>query len=121
MITHFRFELMLHCQYFKRYDLGRNLANLTLISVGIKVTYNYGKGFSQGPYIKKCRVIRYQVTATRHRPQIKQFTASNEGEGVQNQLEHRIILTMYEAVHPTDVSENYPLLGIRMILIKVQT
>ena len=28
------------------------------------------------------------------------------GGGVQNQQEHHIILTKYEAVHPTAVSEN---------------
>ena len=28
------------------------------------------------------------------------------GLGLQNQREHNFILTKYEAVHPTDVSEN---------------
>ena len=35
--------------------------------------------------------------------------------GVQNQQEHHIILTKYEAVHPTAVSENYSSSGMLMI------
>ena len=41
------------------------------------------------------------------RPNIKQYTDSNRGGGgSQNQKEHHIILTKYEAVHPTAVSGN---------------
>ena len=52
--------------------------------------------------------------------QIKQYTASSE-RGLQNQREHHIILTKYEVVHPTAVSENYSSLGRFIILVKVQT
>ena len=37
---------------------------------------------------------------------------------VENQREYHIILTKYEVVHPTDVSENNSSLGMLMILIK---
>ena len=37
--------------------------------------------------------------------QIGKYTASNEGEGLQNQREHHICLTKYEAVDLTAVSE----------------
>ena len=39
--------------------------------------------------IRTRQIIRYRATATLRRPQIKQYTASNEGGGVlQNQREH---------------------------------
>ena len=50
-------------------------------------------------------IIRYRVAATLRQPQIKQDTASNKGEGLQNQRDHHIILTKYDAVHSTAVSE----------------
>ena len=53
------------------------------------------------------QIIRYRATATFRRPQIKQNTASKQGGGLENQREHHIILTKYEAVHPTAISENY--------------
>ena len=37
------------------------------------------------------------------------------GGGVQNQQEHHIILTKYEAVHPTAVSENNSSSGMLII------
>ena len=43
------------------------------------------------------------------------------GGGLQNQREHHIIVTKYEAVHPTAVSENYSSSGMLKILIKIQT
>ena len=46
-------------------------------------------------YKRTRQIIRYRVTATLRRPQIKQNTASNEGGG--DRREHRIILTKYEA------------------------
>ena len=39
----------------------------------------------------------------------------NRGGGVQNQQEHHIILTKYEAVHPTAVSENNSSSGMLII------
>ena len=36
---------------------------------------------------------------------ISNIQPQNRGGGVQNQQEHHIILTKYEAVHPTAVSE----------------
>ena len=38
---------------------------------------------------------------------------------VKNQMEHHIILTKYEAVHPTAVLEKYSSSGMLIILIKV--
>ena len=55
------------------------------------------------------QIIRYRATATLRRPQIKQYTASNKGGGVQHQWEH-----------PTAVSEKYFSSGILKILKKVQ-
>ena len=60
------------------------------------------------------QIIRYRATATIWRPQMKRYTASNEmrgggGEGLPNQQERHtkcIVLTKYEAVQPTGVSEN---------------
>ena len=60
------------------------------------------------------QIIWYRAKATLRRQQIKRYTASKEG-GVQNQWEHYIILTKYEAVHPTGVSENNSSLG-RLII-----
>ena len=37
---------------------------------------------------------------------ISNIQPQNRGGGLQNQQEHHIILTKYEAVHPTAVSEN---------------
>ena len=72
--------------------------------------------------LKRARQInRCLVTANLRRPQIKQDTASNEWDVVQNQYEHHIILTKYKAVHPTIVSENYSSSGMLIIFIKVQT
>ena len=52
-------------------------------------------------------IIRYQATATIRRLQIKQYCLKWGGGGLlQNQQEHHIILTKYEAVHSTAVSEN---------------
>ena len=59
-------------------------------------------------------VILYRATATIGRPQMKPYPASKD-VGVQNQREHHIILTKYEAVHPTAVSENKSLSGILII------
>ena len=59
------------------------------------------------------------ATATLRRPEINQYTASIEGEGLQNQQNHHIILTKYEALHPTAVSENYSSSGMPTNLIKV--
>ena len=66
------------------------------------------------PYTRRRRIIRYRATATIRRPQIKQYTASNE-EGLQNQREQHIILTKYKAVHPTVVSDNNSSSGIIII------
>ena len=43
------------------------------------------------------------------------------GRGLQNHWEHHIILTKYDAVHPTVVSEKYSSSGVLQSLIKVQT
>ena len=43
------------------------------------------------------------------------------GVGLQKQPEHHTILTKYEALLPTAVSENYSSSGIQIILIKVKT
>ena len=48
----------------------------------------------------------------------KQYTASKEGV-IQNQRDHHIIKTKYEAVHPTYVSENNSSSGMLKILIKI--
>ena len=48
------------------------------------------------------QIIRYRATATLRRSPIKHNNASNE-KGLQHQREHHIILTKYEAVHPTGV------------------
>ena len=60
------------------------------------------------------QIIRYRATATLRRPQMKQYTASNGGGGFTKveKVEHDIILTKYEAVPPTDVSENNSLSGM---------
>ena len=49
-------------------------------------------------------IIRCQGTVILRRPQIKQDTALIEA-GIQNQREHHIILTKYEAMHPTVILE----------------
>ena len=41
--------------------------------------------------------------------------------GLQNQREHHIILTKYEALHPIVVLKNYTSSGMLTLLIKVQT
>ena len=41
--------------------------------------------------------------------------SQNRGGGLQNQQEHHIILTKYEAVHPTAVSENNSSSGMLII------
>ena len=57
-------------------------------------------------YKRTRQIIRYRETATLRRPQIKQYTDSKDEGGVQTQRKHHIILTKYEAVHRTGVSEN---------------
>ena len=63
-----------------------------------------------------------ELTATLRRPQIKQYTCLTDDEGgggaLQNQREHHIISTKYEAVHPTDVSENNSSPGMLISLTK---
>ena len=61
------------------------------------------------------QIIRYPATATLRRQQNKQYSASNRGVGVQTQQEHHTILTKYEAVHPTAVSENNSSSGMLII------
>ena len=61
------------------------------------------------------QIIQYRATATLWRLQNKQYSASKEGGGVQNQQEHHIFLTTYEAVHPTAVSENNSSSGMLII------
>ena len=51
------------------------------------------------------QIIRYRATVTRRRPQINNTQPQNR-RGLQNQREGHIMLTKYEAVHPTAVSEN---------------
>ena len=46
---------------------------------------------------------------------ISNIQPQNRGGGVQNQQEHHIILTKYEAVHPTAVSENNSSSGMLII------
>ena len=61
-------------------------------------------------FLKTRQIIRYRASATLRRLQIKQYTASKEGGGglLQNQREHHMILTKYEAVLTTAVSEIIP-------------
>ena len=47
----------------------------------------------------------------------KAIHSLKRGRGVKKQREHRIILTKYEAVHPTDVSENNSSSGMLILLI----
>ena len=70
-------------------------------------------------YARKKQIIRYRATATLRRVQIKQYTASNERGGLQNQRERPKILIKYVVVHPTAVFENYFSSGMLTILIKV--
>ena len=58
---------------------------------------------------------RYRATASLRRPQIKQYTTSNEVGGLQNQQEHPYNLIKYEKLHPTVVSENYSSSGMLII------
>ena len=53
------------------------------------------------------QVIRCRITVTLRRPQIQQYTASND-DGVTKPTGHHIILTKYEAVNPVAVSEIFP-------------
>ena len=46
---------------------------------------------------------------------ISNIQPQNRGGGLQNQQEHHIILTKYEAVHPTVVSENNSSSGMLII------
>ena len=46
---------------------------------------------------------------------ISNIQPQNRGRGLQNQQEHHIILTKYEAVHPTAVSENNSSSGMLII------
>ena len=46
---------------------------------------------------------------------ISNIQPQNRGGGLQNQQEHHIILTKYEAVHPTAVSENNSSSGMLII------
>ena len=52
---------------------------------------------------------------------ISSIQPQNRGGGVQNQQEHHIFLTKYEAVHPTAVSENNSSSGMLIILTISQT
>ena len=79
----------------------------------------YAQALIDYSYFGTRQIIRYRATATLRRPQIKQYTISNE-RGLQNQREHHIILTNYETTHPTAVSENYSSSWVQTILIKVQ-
>ena len=58
--------------------------------------------------MKKTRkIIGYLAPTARRRPHIRQYTASNErGAVLQNEGNYKIILTKYEAMHQTAVSEN---------------
>ena len=55
------------------------------------------------------QIIRYRVTVTLRRLQIKQYAE----RGLQNQREYHIILTKYEQVHPT---ENNSSSGMLMLI-----
>ena len=67
-------------------------------------------------YFKRTRqIIRYRATATLRRPQKKAICSLKIGGGLQNQQEHQRILTKYEAVHPTAVSENNSSSGMLII------
>ena len=62
------------------------------------------------------QIIRYRATATLRRPAKKSnIQPQNRGGGLQNQQEHHIILTKYEAVHPTAISENNSSSGMLII------
>ena len=63
-----------------------------------------------GALLRWRKIIRCRVTANLQRPQIKQYTVSNEGGGVFTKptgTGYDINLTKYEAVNPTAVSDNY--------------
>ena len=62
--------------------------------------------------------IRYRARAILRWPQIKQYTAFEGGGWLQNRRGYHIILTEYEAVHPTVVSEKYSSSWMLTILIK---
>ena len=78
-------------------------------------------GWQSSTYKVDRQINRYRATATLWQPQIKQYTTSNEGMGLQNQREHHIILTEYEATHPTAVWENNSLSGMLIILTNTRT
>ena len=80
----------------------------------------HGKG-NKCDFKRTRQVIRYRATVTLRRLQIKQYTASNEGGGLQNQREHPKILIKYVVVHPIAISDNYSSSGMLTILIKAQT
>ena len=64
------------------------------------------------------------ATTTLWLPQMNQYTASNDGGGgatnIENQREHHIILTKYEAVPTTNVSENNAWSEMLIILTKTE-
>ena len=72
----------------------------------------------QGGY--KTNSVRFRATATLRRPQIKQSTTSNE-RGYKTNGNIIIILTKYQAVHPTAALKNYSSSGMLTILITIQT
>ena len=59
--------------------------------------------------VKTRQIIQCRVAATLSRPQINQDTCLRGGGAVnfQNLKGYHRILTSSDAVHPTDVSENY--------------
>ena len=59
------------------------------------------------------QIIRYRATANIGDRKISNIQPQNRG--VQNQQEHHIIFTKYEAVNPTAVSENYSSSGMLII------
>ena len=110
IITLFLFNILkLLCSYFCAFNL------FSYLNVCIEW---FGESHLRATVYKFTRtrqIIRYRATATLRRPQNKQYSASKLGEVLQNQQEHYIILTKYEAVHPTAVSENNSSSGMLII------
>ena len=63
--------------------------------------------------------IRFRITAILQRPKLKHDTS--QGSGVYIPKGHHTILKKYEAVHTTNVAENYSSSGMLIIMIKVQS
>ena len=103
----------------KTMSIYKGLAMVMDYLRGKKTNIDFIENIQLGKYLQMLKNKTNHPTSRNSHlrwPQMKQYTSKKEeGVGIQNQQEHHIILTKYEAVHPTVVSENDSSSGMLII------